>query len=80
MVMDTFQVRMNKGPLKRMDALVKTGVYSNRGELVRDAVRRFVWEREVGSIGKKGDSVKVIRNAREKISKEKLDLDEINRL
>ncbi|MFH1290715.1 MAG: ribbon-helix-helix domain-containing protein [Nanoarchaeota archaeon] len=80
MVMDTLQVRMNKGLLKRLDALVRTGIYSNRGEVIRDAVRRFVWEREVASVGKKGDSVKEVRKAREKLSKKKIDLDELNEL
>jgi len=78
MVMDTLQIRMNKEILKRIDLLVKSGLYSNRSDVIRDAVRRFVWEKEVGSIGKKGDSVKLIRNVRNKLSKEKIDLKEIN--
>lgn len=80
MVMDTFQVRMDRGLIKRVDALVKTEVYANRGEVVRDAVRRFVWEREAGSVTQKGDSVKEVRKVREKLSKQKIDLDEVNNL
>lgn len=80
MVMDTLQIRMNPELLKRIDAMVKTGIYSNRADVIRDAVRRFVWEKEVGSVTRKGNSVEIVRKAREKLSKEKVDLDEINNL
>ncbi len=81
MVMDTLQIRMNKGLLKRVDTLVKSGVYSNRSDVIRDAVRRFVWEKEVGSIPNKDkNSVDQIREIRKKLSSEKIDLDEINNL
>lgn len=80
MVMDTLQIRMNPGLIKRIDYLVKSKIYSNRSDVIRDAVRRFVWEREIGTISKKGDSVKQIRKIRAKLSKEKIDLNEINNL
>ena len=80
MVMDTLQIRINKGLLKRVDSLIKSGIYSNRSDVIRDAVRRFIWEKEVGSILKRGDSVEQIRKARKELSKEKIDLDEINNL
>jgi len=80
MTMDTLQIRMNKELLKRIDVLVKSGVYSNRSDVIRDAVRRFVWEGEVESIEKKGDSVKLVRNTRDKLSKEKINLKEINNI
>lgn len=80
MVMDTLQIRMNPELLKRIDLMVKTGIYSNRADVIRDAVRRFVWEKEVGSIMTKGNSVEIVRKARAKLSKEKFDLDEINNL
>ena len=79
MTMDTLQIRMNKEILKRIDVLVKSGLYSNRSDVIRDAVRRFVWEKEAGSIGKKGDSVKLVRNIRNKLSKEKINIKEINK-
>ena len=78
MVMDTLQIRMNKELIKRVDTFVKLGVYSNRSDVIRDAVRRFVWEKEIGSILKKGNSVKMIREARKKLSKEKINLNEMN--
>lgn len=80
MVMETLQIRMNQGILERVDMLVKNGIYSNRADVIRDAVRRFVWENEAGTITKKGNSVELVRNARSKLSKQPLDLDEINDL
>jgi len=79
MVMDTLQIRMNKELLKRIDSLVKSGIYSNRSDVIRDATRRFVWEKEVGSIKNDGkNSVEQIREIRKKLSKEPIDIDEIN--
>ena len=78
MVMDTLQIRMNKKLVKLVDNLVKSGVYSNRADVIRDAVRRFVWAKEVGSVNFKGNSVEQVRKAREKLSKEKIDIDEMN--
>jgi len=80
MVMDTLQIRVNKGLLKRIDILVKSGIYSNRADVIRDAVRRFVWEKEVGSIYPKGKATEQVRKIRNKLSREKLNLDEINNL
>ena len=80
MVMDTFQIRMNKGLLKRVDGLVKTGIYSNRSDVIRDAVRRFVWEKEIGSISPRGNSVEQIKRIRKELSKKEIDLDKINNL
>ena len=78
MVMDTLQIRMNKGLVKRVDMLVKSGIYSNKSEVIRDAVRRFVWEKEVGILPNKGNSVKEIRKIRERLSKEDIDIDKLN--
>src|SRR3989344_6511575 len=82
MVMDTLQIRMNKELLKRIDALVKTGVYANRADVIRDAVRRFVWEKEAGTVPSIGNSVEIIRKTRKVLSKgiKKEDMEEINKL
>ncbi len=80
MVMDTLQIRMSKELLKRIDSLVKIGIYSSRSDVIRDSVRRFVWEKEVGSIPKKGNSVNEVRSTRNKLSNEKINLDKINNL
>jgi len=82
MVMDTLQIRMNKELLKRIDSFVKVGIYSNRSDVIRDAVRRFVWEKEVGTMQPIGNSVELVRKARKVLSNEisKKELDEINNL
>lgn len=81
MVMDTLQIRMNPELINRVDLLVKTGVYSNRSDVIRDAVRRFIWSQEVGSLSnlsKGGDSVKKVRKIRKELSNEDADLDKMN--
>ncbi|MGV8162823.1 MAG: ribbon-helix-helix domain-containing protein [Candidatus Nanoarchaeia archaeon] len=80
MVMDTIQIRLNPGLITKIDLLVDEGIYANRGDVIRDAVRRFVWEQEVGSIKGKGDSVKQISTLRKKLSKKKINLTQINKL
>jgi len=83
MVMDTIQVRMSKGLIKKLDSLVNTGMYANRSDAMRDAVRRMHWENIIGSIPNTGDSVKEIREIRKKLSKKIKsfkDLKKINRL
>ena len=80
MVMDTLQIRLNHGIIEMIDELVKSDIYANRSEVIRDAVRRFVWDKQVGSISKKGNSVKLVRKAREVLSKEKINLEKINSL
>lgn len=47
---------------------------------IRDALRRLILEKQIGSIPNTDDSVKEIKETRKKLSKEKFDLDEINRL
>lgn len=78
--MDSLQIRMNRGLVDRIDSMVESGIYSNRADVIRDAVRRFVWEKEAGSVSRKGNSVKIVRKARKKLSSEGLDLDEVNNL
>jgi len=80
MVMDTVQVRLSHGLVDKIDDLVGTGIYANRTDVIRDAVRRLVLDKMVGIIPNTGDSVKEIRQIRTKLSKEKFDLDEINKL
>lgn len=80
MVMDTIQIRLSHGLVDRIDDLVGTGIYANRSDAIRDAVRRLVLDKMVGIIPNTGDSVKEIRKIRNKLSKEKFDLDEINKL
>ena len=44
MVMETVQIRLTDKQIKNIESLVKKGVYPNRSEAVRDAVRRLVEE------------------------------------
>jgi len=44
MTMETMQIRMNQGLTQRLDTLVKTGIYQNRSEAIRDAVRKLIIE------------------------------------
>ncbi|MBS3082289.1 ribbon-helix-helix protein, CopG family [Candidatus Pacearchaeota archaeon] len=80
MVMDTIQVRLGPGLVKKIDSLVDTGVYSSRSDVLRDAVRRLVIDKLIGIIPNEGDSVAEVRDLRKKLSKEKFDLGEINKL
>lgn len=83
MAMETMQIRMSEGLVKNIDKIVKTGIYSNRADFIRDAVRRFIWSNEIGSVSVKGDAektIKDIRKLREKLDEEEIDLKEINGL
>lgn len=44
MVMETVQIRLTEKQIKNIEVLVRKGVYPNRSEAVRDAVRRLVEE------------------------------------
>jgi len=80
MAMETMQIRMNQGLTQRLDTLVETGIYQNRSEAIRDAVRRLVLKEMVGIISNKEKSVKQIRKVRKQLSEQDIDLEEINKL
>ncbi len=80
MTMAVTQVRLPKGLVKEIDLLVKKGFYTSKSDVVRDALRKLMLERQIGSIPNTGDSVKEVREIRKILSKEKFDLDEINKL
>lgn len=80
MVMDTLQIRLSHGIVERVDGLVDTGMYANRSDVIRDAVRRLILNELVGILPDNGDSVKEVRELRKKLSKEKFNLEEINKL
>ena len=74
MVMETVQIRLPKGLVKRAEEFVAEGSYPNRSEVVRDALRRFITEKllegQVGSLKGvlKGNSVELVRKVRQKLS------------
>jgi Arc/MetJ-type ribon-helix-helix transcriptional regulator len=76
MVMQTMQIRIEKGLVSRMEDLVSSGIYSNKAEIVRDAVRRLITESLVGIIPNEKNSVEQIKELRK--SMPKLSLEEIN--
>lgn len=78
MVMDTLQIRLGPGLVEKIDQFVKTGLYSSRSDVIRDAIRRLTINNMIGSTPNIGDSVTEIRELRKKLSQEKIDLDEIN--
>ena len=83
MTMSVTQVRLPEGLVKQVDNLVKKGLYTNKSDVVRDALRRLILEQQVGSIPDTGDSVKEIRSIRKKLSKKVnsfKDIEKINRL
>jgi antitoxin ParD1/3/4 len=46
MPMETVQIRLTEKQLRRLDVMVKNGVYPNRSEAVRDAVRKLIGNEE----------------------------------
>ncbi|MBI4981273.1 ribbon-helix-helix protein, CopG family [Candidatus Woesearchaeota archaeon] len=78
--MEVVQVRLPDGLIGEVDRLVDGGFYTSRSDVIRDALRKLILEKQIGSIPNTGDSVKEIREIRKKLSKEKIDLDEINAL
>jgi len=80
MEMDVTQVRLPEGLITEIDKLVDKGFYTNKSDVIRDAIRKLVLEKQIGSIPDTGDSVREVREIRKKLSKEKFNLNEINQL
>jgi Arc/MetJ-type ribon-helix-helix transcriptional regulator len=78
MTMTVTQVRLPQGLVDEIDKLINKGIYTNKSDVVRDALRKLILEQQLGSIKNTGNSVKEIRNIRKKLSKEKINLNEIN--
>jgi len=69
MTMAVTQVRLPKMLVKEVDELVDSGLYANKSDVVRDAIRKLVLEKHIGSLPNTGNSVKEIRELRKKLSK-----------
>ena len=76
------QVRLPEGLMNEVDGLVRKGLYTNKSDVIRDALRKLILERQIGSVPNTGNSVKEIRKIRKNLSKDfsLKDLDEINAL
>lgn len=74
------QLRIPEGLLNEVNSLVDKGYYSSKSDVIRDAVRRLVLEKQIGSIPNTRDSVKEIRAIRKKLAKQKTNINKINSL
>ena len=72
MAMVTSQVRLTRELTQAIDSMVKKGLYANKSDVIRDAVRRLAFNMDslIGIIPNTGDSVKEVREIRKKLSKE----------
>ncbi len=80
MTLAVTQVRLPEGLIEEVDKLVKKGLYTSKSDVIRDALRKLILEKQIGSIPNTGDSVKEIREIRKKLSKEKIDIGQISKL
>lgn len=74
------QVRLPKNLILEVEKIVKKGNYESKSDFIRDAVRKKVFDEISHSIEFNGDAVKEVRKIRKILSKQKIDLDEINSL
>ena len=49
MVTIVTQVRLPKGFIKEINKLVAKGFYTNKSDVIRDALRRFIIEKDIGN-------------------------------
>ncbi|HIH24851.1 TPA: type II toxin-antitoxin system ParD family antitoxin [Candidatus Woesearchaeota archaeon] len=70
------QVRLPEQQVKMLDKQVKNGVYANRSEAIRDALRSKLLA--VGTIPDTGDSVKEVRAIRKRMAKMNISIADIN--
>ena len=78
--MEVIQARLPKGLIDELNRIVNKGIYTNKSDLIRDAIRRLILEKQIGSVSNKSNSVKQVRSIRNKLSKEKFNLKEINNI
>lgn len=43
------QVRLPKGIMKEINKLVSKGLYTNKSDLIREAIRKFIFDKQVGT-------------------------------
>ncbi len=80
MVMELMQVRLPGKLIQEVNGFVKKGYYATKSDVIRDAIRKLILEKQIGSIPNTGDSVKEIRKIRKELSKKDINIEEINRL
>ena len=67
--MEITQIRIPKGLLEETQKLIDKGLYTNKSDVIRDALRKLILEQHIGSIPNTKDSVKQVRSARNKLPK-----------
>ena len=82
MAMAVAQVRLPESLMEEVEKLVTKGFYTSKSDVIRDALRKLILEKQIGSVPNTGDSVKEIREIRKRLSKGFTikNLDEINAL
>ena len=78
MVMQTLQIRLGQGLIEKLSQLVDSGLYTNKSDAIRDAVRRLVIDEHIGIVAGSRDSVSEVRGIRERLSKKKITATQIN--
>lgn len=80
MGMVLFQVRLPEKVVSSIEDAVKKGFYESKSDLVRDAIRRFVFEEQIASVSLKKNYSNEIKSFRKKQVIKKFDLEKINSL
>jgi Arc/MetJ-type ribon-helix-helix transcriptional regulator len=83
MTMSVLQVRLPDGVVNAVDTMVGSGLYASRSDVIRDAIRKLILSKQIGSVPNVGESVKQTRDVRRKLSnsiKKFEDVDRINKL
>ena len=71
------QVRLPIGLEKEMDSLISKGLYSNKSDLIRDAVRKLIFLKEINETN---NSVEQVKKVRSMLQNDEFSIDEINSL
>lgn len=69
--METLQIRLTKDLVDKTQYLVKQGLYPNKSEVIRDAVRRLILENQISSLKNKLPkklSTDLVREIRKKLT------------
>jgi hypothetical protein len=74
MAMELVQVRLPKKLIDAIEGYVDGEFYASRSDIIRDALRKFMLDKVIGSIPNTGDSVEEVRKIRRELSKKERNL------
>lgn len=80
MAMVLFQVRLPSKLVSLIDASVEKGFYESKSDFVRDAIRHYVFEKQLASVSLPNNYVSDLKKFKKKQSVLKSDLNKINSL